>query len=184
MDTDLVADCFESMLSVLNRKKSVNQLKGIVNYSSLAASYLEGTGILDEAAHTAYALKTLNRKVSMSSHVRSIDNVLVYVFLKSLLTIPTTTQAFKLGLIDKDGNLVREPVTPIEADAISNLDLFMAKLRTWLRPHLQKMSSMTWLRSAGGNDRIQNSLSNADMVAKRAFVIRCNDELGKVLRQK
>lgn len=181
---DIVADCFESMITVLDRKKSVNQLKGIVNYSEMAASYLEGNGILDEAAHAVYAIKTLNKKVSMSSHIRSIDNVLVFVFLKSLLTIPTTTEAFKLGLIDKDGNLIREPLTPKENDAISNLDLFMAKIRTWLRPHLQKMSSMTWVKSVGGKDRVQNALSNADMVAKRAFVIRCNDELDKILRQK
>lgn len=181
---DVVADCFESMTSVLDRKKPWNVLKGLVSYSAMAAADLEADGILNEASNMLYELKSLNKKISVSSHIRSIDNVLVYVFLKSILTIPTSTEAFKLGLIDKDGNLIREPVTDIENAAISNLDLFMAKIRTWLKPHLQKMSCMTWTRSAGGKERIQNSLSNAEMVAKRAFVIRANDELDKILRQK
>ena len=181
---DVVADCLESMIEVLDRKNPLNILKGVVGYSSIATAHLEADGIMNETSNAIYSLKHLNKKISMSSHVSSIDNVLVYIFLKSLLTIPANTQAFKLGLIDGDGNLKREPVTPAEKDAISNLDLFMAKIRTWLKPHLQKMSSMTWTRSVGGKERIQNALSNADTLAKRAFVIRCNDELYKILRQK
>lgn len=181
---DVIADCFESMNEVLDRKKSYNVLKGLVGYSAIATSNLEAEGVLTEASNALYSLKHLNKKVSMSSHVRSIDNVLVYIFLKSLLTIPTTTEAYKLGLIDKDGNLKREPITDAENAAISNLDLLIAKIRMWLKPHLQKLSSMTWLKSVGGNDRIQNALSNADTITKRAYVIRCNDELDKILRQK
>lgn len=181
---DVIADCFESMTEVLDRKKSYNILKGLVGYSAIATSNLEADGVLTEASNALYSLKHLNKKVSMSTHVRSIDNVLVYIFLKSILTIPTTTDAFKLGLIDKDGNLQRAPVTDAENAAISNLDLLMAKIRLWLKPHLQKLSSMTWIRSAGGTERTQNALSNADMVSKRAFVIRCNDELDKILRHK
>lgn len=181
---DRIAECFKSMDVSLDKRKSYNILSGIVKNASMGAAVLESDGILKEASNTLYALKNLNKKVSMGTHVRSIDNVLVYVFLKSILTAPTTTEAFKLGLIDKDGNLQREPVTDAENAAISNLDLLMAKIRIWLRPHLQKLSSMSWTRTVGGNDRIQNSLSNADMVAKRAFVIRCNNELDKILRHK
>lgn len=182
--TDRLAECFEAMESVLDRKKACNVLGGLIRYAAMGTAYLESGGILSEASNVLYALKSLNKKVSMSSHVRSIDNVLVYVFLKSILTVPTSTDAFRLGLIDKDGNLQREPMTDEENAAISNLDLLMAKIRTWLRPHLQKLSSMTWTKSVGGKDRIQNALSNADMVAKRAYVIRCNNELDKVLRHK
>ncbi len=181
---DFISECFSSMDEQLDKKKSYNVLSGLVKNASMGAAYLESGGILKEAANTVYALKNLNKKVSMSTHVRSIDNVLVYVFLKSILTVPTSTEAFKLGLIDKDGNLQREPMTDAENAAISNLDLLMAKIRSWLRPHLQKLSSMTWAKSVGGNDRIQNALSNADMVAKRAYVIRCNNELDKVLKHK
>ena len=75
-------------------------------------------------------------------------------------------------------------MTDAENAAISNLDLVMAKIRTWLKPHIQKLCTMSWIRGVGGAERIQNALSNADMVAKRAYIIRCNDELDKILRQK
>ena len=47
----------------------------------------------------------------------------VFVFLKSITTIPTTTKAYKLGLIDRNGKLIRNPKTQEEHNAISNLDL-------------------------------------------------------------
>lgn len=153
-------------------------------YANFAIAQLESDGIINEAMELHVNLTDPNKKISLSTHKRDIDNVLVYIFLKSLLTVPSSTKAYKLGLIDNDGNLKRAPKTDEENDAISNLDLLMAKLRKWLSPHLQKMSALTWTRSAGGQDRVQNALTNASMLVRRAYVLRANNELYKILGQK
>lgn len=181
---DIIAANFGRMANALDEKNSVRVLAKLCRNANFSAAVLESDGVINEAQNAVYALKTMNKKISMTSHSRAIDNVLVYIFLKSLLTVPTSTDAFKLGLIDAEGNLKRVPKTEKENAAISNLDLFMAKMRKWLKPHLTKMSVMSWVRSVGGNDRIQNALSNAETVSKRAFVIRVNQELDKILRQK
>lgn len=149
---------------------------------TMALAALEARDVLTEAGETYKTLKATNKKISMSTHLRSVDNILVYIFLKNLMTAPTSTQAYKLGLIDKDGNLLREPKTKVEEDSISNLDLFIGKLRTWLRPHLTKLSKLSWVRSMDSSYRIQNALGNIDTLSKRAAVMRVNQELDKVLK--
>ena len=156
--------------------------KRMNSYCTMALAALEAGDILTEARETYKTLKATNKKISMSTHLRSVDNILVYIFLKNLMTAPSTTQAYKLGLIDKDGNLLREPKTKAEEDSISNLDLFIGKLRTWLRPHLTKLSKLSWIRSMDSSYRIQNALGNVDTLSKRAVVMRVNQELDKVLK--
>ena len=148
----------------------------------MALAALEANDILTEATETYKSLKATNKKISMSTHLRSVDNILVYIFLKNLMTAPTTTLAYKKGLIDKDGNLLREPKNKEEEDCISNLDLFIGKLRTWLRPHLNKLSKMSWVRSMDSNYRIQNALGNIETLSKRATVMRVNQELDRILQ--
>jgi hypothetical protein len=85
-------------------------------------------------------------------------------------------------LIDKDGKLLREPKTQEENDCISNLDLFIGKLRTWLRPYMSRLSKMAWVKSMDASYRVQNALGNAESLSKRATVLRVNDELDKLLK--
>jgi hypothetical protein len=82
-----------------------------------------------------------------------------------------------------EGNLIKTPKTEEENDAISNLDLLMAKMRKWLKPQLSKLSSMSWVKSVDANTRIQNALSNAETLSKRYTVKKVNDTLDNILRQ-
>ena len=148
----------------------------------MATAILESDNIISEAQKAVKTLKGQNAKISMSTHLRSIDNILVYVFLKNLMTAPSTTKAYKLGLIDKNGKLLREPKTKEEEDCISNLDLFIGRLREWLSPHLSKLAKMAWVRSMDSNYRIQNALGNSESLSKRATVLRVNDELSRILK--
>jgi len=172
--------CFERLYEATYSDS--NFWKKLQRNCSLATGWLESDSVITEAQSDIKSLKAYNKKISMSTHLRSIDNVLVYIFLKSLMTAPTTTKAYKLGLIDKDGKLLREPKTQEENDSISNLDLFSGKLRVWLRPHLNKLARMTWVKSMDQNYRLQNALGNAESLSKRATVLRVNDELDRILK--
>lgn len=181
---DIVAKCYKRMDEAFDDKKSIRCLSKLCRNAEFAIASLEGEGVITEAQKTVKSLKAMNKKISLSSHSRAIDNILVFVLLKSLLTVPSTTTAFKMGLIDKDGNLIREPKTAAENDAISNLDLLIAQLRHWIRPHIQKLSAFSWIRATEGNTRVQNMLSNAETVSKRFTIMRANEELGKILQQR
>lgn len=177
---DVLNKCFER-LEAASAGDNKHFLEKLQRNCKMAVAALESDNIISEAQNEFKSLKTLNKKISMSSHSRSIDNVLVYIFLKNLMTAPSTTKAYKLGLIDNEGKLLREPKTQEENDSISNLDLFSAKLRKWLRPYMNKLSKMSWVRSMDSNYRIQNALGNSDSLSKRATVMRVNNELDKIL---
>lgn len=174
---------WERFFYALEDKNSVSGLQRLVNNAETMSAYFEANGILTEARETLYSLKTHNKKINLSTHNRDIDNVLVFVFLKSITTIPTTTKAYKLGLIDRNGKLIRNPKTQEEHNAISNLDLLMFKLREWLRPKMYCLSSVNWIRGLYKDKRIQNYLLNSEIISKQYVVRRLNSELDTILRK-
>lgn len=174
---------WERFFYALEDKNSVSGLQRLVNNAETMSAYFEANGILTEARETLYSLKTRNKKINLSTHNRDIDNVLVFVFLKSITTIPTTTKAYKLGLIDRNGKLIKNPKTKEEHNAISNLDLLMFKLREWLRPKMYCLSSVNWIRGLYKDKRIQNYLLNSEIISKQYVVRRLNSELDTILRK-
>ena len=58
-----------------------------------------------------------------------LDNVLAYVFIKKLIKPINTTEAFKLGLIDNEVKLLKEPETDEEKRTLSLFDriVFLGK---------------------------------------------------------
>ena len=174
---------WERFFYALEDKNSVSGLQRLVNNAETMSAYFEANGILTEARETLYSLKTRNKKINLSTHNRDIDNVLVFVFLKSITTIPTTTKAYKLGLIDRNGKLIKNPKTQEEHNAISNLDLLMFKLREWLHPKMYCLSSVNWIRGLYKDKRIQNYLLNSEIISKQYVVRRLNSELDTILRK-
>ena len=120
---------WERFFYALEDKNSISGLQRLVNNAETMSSYFEANGILSEAKLKLGELQRRHRKINLSAHNRDIDNILVFVFLKSITTIPTKTKAYRLGLIDRNGKLIKNPVTQEENDAISNHDLLMFKLR-------------------------------------------------------
>ena len=174
---------WERFFYALEDKNSVSGLQRLVNNAETMSAYFEANDILTEAHETLYALKSRNKKINLSTHNRDIDNVLVFVFLKAITTIPSTTKAYKLGLIDRSGKLIRNPQTQEEHNAISNLDLLMFKLREWLRPKMYCLSSVNWIKGLYKGKRIQNCLFNSEILSKQYVVRRLNDELDTILRK-
>lgn len=171
---------FERLQLLVDNEKltGLQFFKKLYNNANLYYCY---NSSLNEKSKLFEKLEDPNLKLNMQSHSREIDNLLVFIFIKSLMTIPSTTKAYKLGLINSDGQLIREPETPEENDSISNLDLLMGKLRMWLKHKLSFFSSSSWIRNANGNMRLQNALSNAKTTSMLYSVKKINSELSKIL---
>lgn len=174
---------WERFFYSLEDKNGQSGLRRLVNNAETISAYFETNDILVEASKTLAELKRRNRKINLTVHDRNIDNILVYVFLKSITTIPSKTKAFKLGLIDRTGKLIKDPVTPEEHDSISNLDLLMWKLRDWLKPKMSYLSSVNWLNSINKRNRLQNYLLNTDVVTSQYVIRKINSELADILRK-
>lgn len=174
---------WERLLYSLDDPNSIHCLTRIVNNAETLSAYYEADGILTEANYSLKNLLRSHKKLDLSIHNREIDNILVFVFLKSLTTIPVKTKAYKLGLIDKNGRLIKDPVTKEENNAISNLDLLMFKIREWLRPKMYYLSSANWLTSIYKNQRVQNYLLNTHTLSKQHLIRKINNELDDILRK-
>jgi len=57
------------------------------------------------------------------------EMIILYVVLHRLMTPAEDTDAYKLGLINKNYKLLRDPSTPEEEAALSPLNIFIFKLK-------------------------------------------------------
>ena len=180
-DIEIAFTLWRRLEEALKDENNLRALKRIVVNAEMLSAMMEANGILTEAEKSLYTLTTLNKKLGMGTHNRTVDNVLVFIFLKGLTTIPTRTKAYKLGLIDKEGRLIRKPATKEEEDSISNLDLLMFKLRKWLQAKIQYLSTISWVKGTANDIRIQNYFSNTETPARQYMVKRINADLERLL---
>ena len=175
---------WKRLSQALDDENGLHGLRRVVNNAETISSMFEANGMITEANKTIYSLQSRNKKIDLSTHFRDVDNVLVYVFLKGLTTLPSKTKAFRLGLIDANGKLIRNPKTKEEEQCISNLDLLMYKLRDWLKPKMSYLSTISWIKGVANNVRYQNYFSNTDMVAKHFIIRKLNNELDNILKKR
>lgn len=63
---------------------------------------------------------------------RFIDSAILLVLTTKLLKPIKSWKAFKLGLIDEDGKVLREPINSKEKNSFTMLDKFLLKIKTFL----------------------------------------------------
>lgn len=180
-DVELAQNLWKRLEEATHDENASSCLYRIHNISEMLCSMMEANGIISEATKEAKTLKTMNKKINMSTHSRTIDNALVFIFLKGLTTLPQKTRAYKYGLIDNTGKLIRQPKTKEEEDCISNLDLLMFRIRKWLMGKVQYLSTVSWIKGVSDNNRLQNMLSNSEMLSRQYIVKKANADLEKLL---
>ncbi len=174
----------EKLESILDIENGIDMLSDIHKVCNSMTCILESKNIISEGKKELLTLLAMNvSSTDVAAHNHNIDNILVYIFLKTLMTIPTSTKAYKLGLINNDGKLIKNPKTKTELESISNLDLLGFKLRKWIKPYISKLSMYSWLNSSS-TQRYQNRLSGPiDSMSKYYTIKRANDDLVKLMNQ-
>jgi hypothetical protein len=165
----------------LTDTNSQHGLHRLVNNAEMLSAYMEANHVLTESSRVLLDLEQKGAKINMSTHNREIDNALVFIILKGLTTLPTKTEAYRMGLIDAKGKLIRKPKTPKENECISNLDLLFFKLKEWLAPRIAYLSSISWVKGVMNNVRGQNYFKNASILTRQYAVKKINDQLYKIL---
>jgi len=68
------------------------------------------------------------------SEGRFVDYTMVFLIGRRLLRKVKDWPAFKLGLLDENGKVIKKPVTSEEKDSLTLLDRFILQLKTLIKP--------------------------------------------------
>ncbi len=108
---------------------------------------------------------------------QEVDKVILYSLLKKLVTPYKKTEAYKLGLIDERGEILKVPETDEEKDAYTSLDQFISKLKDLLGGRITKLYKFMYL--ANYDDSLMKKLVLKGDVSHRQEIVRIEKELSK-----
>lgn len=112
------------------------------------------------------------------ANTEHLDMVLTYVLVQKLLTRINNTEAYKLGLIDNNGLVIRTPDTKEEEESLGMLDKFVFKLKRMLGPKMNQLSNFLYVNSLD-ND-ITKFLTVKGGVHNRASVKKVKSDVEKL----
>lgn len=107
-----------------------------------------------------------------------IDNIILYIILKKLITPFTRTKSYALGLINNAGRVIKQPETEEEKHALTMLDRLIFKLKRLLGSKLINLNSFLYL-STLTND-FYNKLVVKGSINQRAEIIRIKKDIQKL----
>lgn len=91
----------------------------------------------------------------------------VYILMEKLLCPLDGVKAYKLGLIDENFEVVKEPETIQEEGAMTPLDRLIFKVRSVAEEPLQNMTMMNTLKCVL-KESTQNHITDLEAIKKRA----------------
>lgn len=106
---------------------------------------------------------------------QNIDSIITFLLLKKLITPFTSTIAYKLGLIDLNGKIIKVPETDKEKDALTILDRVIFKLKRLLGSKVLVLNRFMYLKTL--NIDMYNKLNVKGTVEQRAEIIRINKDI-------
>ena len=106
---------------------------------------------------------------------QNIDSIITFLLLKKLITPFTSTIAYKLGLIDVNGKIIKVPETDKEKDALTILDRVIFKLKRLLGSKVLVLNRFMYLKTL--NIDMYNKLNVKGTVEQRAEIIRINKDI-------
>ena len=76
-----------------------------------------------------------------------IDDVLSFILIRKLVTPVTKTKAYKLGLVDGLGRVIKEPETAAEKKALTTHDRLIFKLRRMLGSKISQLNNFLYIQT-------------------------------------
>ena len=102
--------------------------------------------------------------------VKNIDMILTYLLLKKLTQPITQSKAYKLGLCDAAGSVLREPFGEAEESALTILDKVVFQLKRLLGARAVKLNRFLYLQTL--NNNFYNKLVVRGSITQRAEILR------------
>lgn len=118
----------------------------------------------------------------MARSKASRDKIIAYDLLKRLLTDPRDTEAFQLGLIDGQGNILREAETKEEKEALTTLDMLVLKIKDLLGGRISTLRKYMYVKNFDNSIIEDIILLNETRAEKREYLQRIERDIRDSLR--
>jgi len=114
------------------------------------------------------------------SNEEKVKSVMSFMVLKKLITPIQNSKAFKLGLIDKSGKMIKEPETKEERNAVTLFDQIMFKVKALLGSRVAKLNRFIYLQTVLDDDFYDNLVVIGN-VERRAAVKRVKQDIEQLI---
>lgn len=109
--------------------------------------------------------------------------VIVYSIMKRLITPYKSFQAYKLGLIDDEGNILKEPETLEERSTLTLVDKLAIKLKQLLGSRLIDLNTFVYLNTISDYDELAHFILNRGL-ASNGYFKKTAETLNKSMKTK
>lgn len=116
-----------------------------------------------------------------SKNKEKLDGLLTYLVVKNLVTPVAKSKAFKLGLVDNTGIIIRQPESQDEKDALGTFEKFMFKMKRMLGSKVSQLNNFMYLQSIE-KDFFNNMIVTGN-VDKRAEVTRIKRDMENIIEK-
>ena len=120
-------------------------------------------------------------KIASLEHIKNIDTIFSYIIIKKLCCPIIKTDAYKLGMVNNAGNILREPVSEEEQAALTLLDKIVFKLKRLMGTKVIALNQFLYLQTM--NNNFYNKLVVRGNIQQRAEVIRIKKDVEKIQEQ-
>lgn len=110
-----------------------------------------------------------------------MEKVMSFIVMKRLITPIKRTKAFKLGLVDRSGKVLKKPETKEEKKAFTPLDTLIFKIKRMLGSKLAQLNTFMYLQSS--EEDFSDNIVVMGGLEKRGMVKRVQDDLKKLLEK-
>jgi hypothetical protein len=104
------------------------------------------------------------------------DRVISYDILKRILEDPKDTEAYKMGLVDEKGEIIREPVTPEEEEALTTLDVLLLKIKELLGGRISTLRKYMYVKNFD-DSVIEDIVLRTESKAQREYLKRIEGDI-------
>lgn len=108
----------------------------------------------------------------------NIDSILTFILVKKLMTPITKTPAYKIGLVDTAGRVIKKPENEKEENALSIFDKFIFKLKRLLGARIGQLHKFLYIQTM--NNDFYNKLIVRGSVESRAEIKRIKQDVSKL----
>jgi hypothetical protein len=108
-----------------------------------------------------------------------IDALICYLFIKKLMTPILSMPAYRKGLIDSAGRVVKEPITKSDEESLTLLDKIVLKIKRLLGPRVASLNQFLYTQTLGLN--MYNSIICMGSPTTRAEIIRVSKDLKRLM---
>lgn len=112
--------------------------------------------------------------------LETIDAAVVLLIIKKLITPIVRTDAYKLGLVNSNGMVIRVPENDKEKMSLTLLDRFSFKLKRLLGTKLAQLNDFLYVQTS---PNVYNQLQPSGNLQQRAEIIRLSKDITRLQEQ-